>query len=213
MRGATSITVSTMGVIAALAGLEHGIGEMLQGNVAPAGLVIKSWPDSAFFDIWAGEPAMTVVPNLRVSGLLTILVALIFLAWVTLFIQWKHGGLVLMLLSVVWLLVGGGFGPPLLGLILGAVATRIHAPATKGNARGLWRILGQMWGWSLAACVIAWLMVFPGAGILTTSFGVSDPNLAPALIFIAFGLLLLTILLAFVHDGQRPADSPLRAAR
>ncbi len=213
MSNATRITVSTMGVLAALAGLEHGIGELLQGNVAPAGLVIESWPDAAFFDIWAGEPAMTVVPNLRVSGLLTILVALIFLAWVTLFIQRKHGGLVLMLLSVVWLLVGGGFGPPLLGLILGAVATRIHGPSTGPRAHGFRLVLGQMWGWSLAACVIAWLMIFPGAGILSTSFGVNDPNLAAALIFIAFGLLLLTILLAFVHDGQRPADSPLSAAR
>jgi hypothetical protein len=213
MSNATRVTVSTMGVIAALAGLEHGIGELLQGNVAPTGLVIKSWPDSAFFDIWAGEPAMTVVPNLRVSGLLTIFVALIFIVWVTLFIQRKHGGLVLMLLSAVWLLVGGGFGPPLLGLILGAVATRIHAPATRGNARGFRLVLGQMWGWSLAACVIAWLMLFPGAGILTTSFGVNDPNLASALIFIAFGLLLLTILLAFARDGQRPANSPLSAAR
>ena len=40
MRNATKVTVSTFGALAGLAGLEHGIGETLQGNRAPDGVTI-----------------------------------------------------------------------------------------------------------------------------------------------------------------------------
>ena len=46
------------------------------------------------------------------------------------FIGRKHGGLVLILLSVALILVGGGLGPPILGVIVGFAATRINAPLT-----------------------------------------------------------------------------------
>ena len=67
---ATRITVSTFGAMAGLAGIEHGIGEILQGGAAPEGVMILSWPDSGFFRILGGEPAMTVVPDLLVTGVL-----------------------------------------------------------------------------------------------------------------------------------------------
>ena len=44
MRNATRITVSTFGVLMGLAGLEHGIGEILQGNTAPQEIMFPSWP-------------------------------------------------------------------------------------------------------------------------------------------------------------------------
>lgn len=106
MRSATRVTVSTFGVLAGLAGIEHGIGEVRQGNVAPEGVTISSWPDSEMFDLLNGEPAMTIVPNLLVTGVLAILVSLIFLVWVTVFVRRKHGGPVAILLSIVMLLVG-----------------------------------------------------------------------------------------------------------
>lgn len=55
MGNATRVTVSTFGALAGLAGIEHGIGEVLQGNVAPDGVTISSWPDSEVFDILNGE--------------------------------------------------------------------------------------------------------------------------------------------------------------
>jgi hypothetical protein len=45
MRNATKIFTSTFGAIMALAGIEHGIGEVLQGNVAPNGIMILSRPN------------------------------------------------------------------------------------------------------------------------------------------------------------------------
>ena len=189
MRNATKVTVSTFGAIVGLMGIEHGIGEALQGNIAPSGLVILSWPGSEFFRILAGEPAMTVVPNLLVTGILAILVSLVFLVWTTVFVERKNAGLVLILLSIVMLLVGGGFGPPMIGIIVGAAATRINAPLTWWRAHlsvSLRRFLGQRWQWSLVACVIAWLLLFPGISVVAYFFGMNDPGLIAVIFFSAF---------------------------
>jgi hypothetical protein len=166
MRNATSVTVSTFG---ALAGIEHGIGEVLQGNVAPEGVMILSWPDSEMFEILSGEPAMTFVPNLLVTGILAILISLILLVWVTMFVERKHGGLVLILLSVVMLLVGGGFGPPIIGIIVGVAATRINAPLSWWRTHlysGSRRFLAKVWPWSYVAGIFAWLLLLPGTILL-----------------------------------------------
>jgi len=195
-----------MGALAGLAGIEHGIGETLQGNIAPDGMMILSWPGSAFFRILGGEPAMTIVPNLLVSGILAILFSLIFLVWATMFVQRKNGGLVLILLSILMLLVGGGFGPPMLGIIVGAAGTRINAPLSWWRAHlsiGLRRFLVKLWLWSFFACLIACLLLFPGSSILGYFFGVNNPNLIPILFFFALGFLLLTILTGFAYDIQQ----------
>lgn len=191
--------------MAGLAGIEHGIGETLQGNRAPDGIVIESWP-GAVFRILGGEPAMTIVPNLLVTGILAILVSLIFLVWATMFVQRKHGGLVLLLLSIVLLLVGGGFGPPLLGIILGVTPTGIHAPFTWWRAHlsaGAQQVLGRMWPWLFGAAVIAWLLLLPGTILLDYFVAVDIPSQAlTTLILVAFGLLLVTIVTGFAHDLQ-----------
>ena len=208
---ATRITVSTFGVIAGLAGIEHGIGEVLQGNVAPGGVMIKSWPESELFAILDGEPAMTLVPNLLVTGILAILVSLVFLAWVTLFVQRKHGGLILILLSAVLLLVGGGFGPPTLGVVLGLAATGINAPLTWWRAHlsaGTLRALAKLWPWSLAAGITAWLLLMPGTMLLDLFVGVGNPDLVvPVLALCALGLLLLTIFAGLARDARRRTET------
>lgn len=205
MGSATKITVATFGVIAGLAGLEHGIGETLQGSTTPEGTVIKSWPDSAFFEVLNGEPAMTVIPNLFAAGVLTILTSLVFIVWASVFAQRKHGGLVLILLSVILLFVGGGFGPPLLGVILGITATRIRAPLRWLRTRfssGPRRLLGRLWPWSLAIGVIAWLLLMPGVSVLSYYFGIYDPNIVIAVSLSAFGLLLFSIAAGLARDAQ-----------
>ncbi len=208
MSNATKVTVSTFGVIMGLAGLEHGIGEVLQGNVAPQAVMIQSWPESEFFRSVAGEPAMTIVPNLLATGILAILFSLIYLVWAIRFVQRKHGGLVMMLLAVVMLLVGGGIFPPVIGIMIGALGTRINAPLTWRRTHrsvGSWYFSEKVWPWAFVACLIAWLLLFPGVNILGYFFGVNDPNLTVILILFALGSLLLTILTGFAHDSLQPS--------
>ena len=149
---------------------------------------------------------MSIVPNLFVTSILAILVSLIFLVWAIKFVQQKHGGQVMMLLSIIMLLVGGGIFPPIIGLMIGTLGTRINAPSTGSRTRfavGLRPFLGKVWPWAFVVCLIAWLCLFPGINILGYFFSVNDPNLTVILIFFALGSLLLTILTGMAHDIQQ----------
>lgn len=204
MSSATRITIAIMGVVAGLAGAEHAIGAMLQGNRPPESIVFLSWPDSEFFSILAGEPAMSIVPNFLVTGILALVVSLGLLLWTALFVQRKGGALVLILLSVALLLVGGGFGPPLLGLILGTAAVGINSPLTwwrRHLSDPLRRVLGATWQWFLVVCVMTWLMLMPGTNILAYYSDWDDPNVVVVLTFSALGLLVLTLLVGLARDS------------
>lgn len=207
MKNATRVLASTFGTIWALAGIEHGIGEVLQGSVAPSAVMFPSWPDSAFFRSLNGEPAMTVIPNLLITGILAILFSLALLVWAILFVQRKNGGLVMILLSIGMLLVGGGIFPPLLGIIIGAVATRIHAPASSKTHRfgGFQRFLAKLWPWSFAVCIIAWLSMFPGLAFLGYFFGVNNPMVILVILLFALVALILTVFSGFAYDIQMQA--------
>jgi len=126
----TRAAASIIGIIAGLGGgVLHGVGEILQGNIAPSGIMIEAWPELTAL---AGEPAMTIVPNFLVTGVLAIIFGLIVAIWAAAFVQKKNGGLVLILLSIIMLLVGGGLIPPIFGVIAGIVGTRIkHSASAK----------------------------------------------------------------------------------
>ena len=219
-RNAISVVVSVFGsLVTGLGGVEHGIGEVLQGSVAPAGLMFASWPGTPFFRSVAGEPAMSLVPNLLASGLLTILVSLVFIVWAIGFLHRRSSSLVLLGLSVVLLLVGGGFGPPLLGVIVGITATRAR-PRAGGQrpATGLTRALGALWPWFFAAAIAAWLLVIPGTQLLDRVFGVREVEaVVPLFILLAFATLALAIVTGLARDRVAAQagswGSEVRAAR
>jgi len=206
MKSAVRLVISSIGTIMGLGGLEHGIGEILQGSVAPNGIMIQSWPDSAFFQSLSGEPAMTIIPNLLIAGILTILVSLVFLAWVIGFIHRKNGGLILILLSILMLLVGGGIFPPVLGMILGAAGMRMNALAGKiRTSRTSWssQFLMKAFPGFCVACVVCWLALFPGMTLLDYFLGISNVNLTLALMGAGFGFLFLAFIAGFTRDRQR----------
>lgn len=212
MNRATRILVSTFGVLAAVAGFEHGLGEVLQGNTAPDGVVILSWPDTPFFDILAGEPAMSLIPNLLISGIVSILVAVILGVWAVRYIHRRNGALILLLLSVVLLLVGGGFGPPLLGFILSLTAMQIHAPLRWWHrlGTGTRHTLASLWPWAFGLSLLAWLALFPGISLYDYFIGVTDPYIVNTLALVAFVSLLVTIFFGFARDAGQPTGATPR---
>ena len=117
----TRAAASIVGIFAGLSGASHGLGEMLQGNIAPSGIMIEAWPQLTALN---GEPAMTIVPSFLVTGVLTIICGLLVAIWAAKFVQRKNGGLVLILLSIIMLLVGGGLFPPVFGVAAGIIGTR-----------------------------------------------------------------------------------------
>lgn len=56
----------------------------------------------------AGEPAMTIIPNFLLTGILAIIMGIIVTIWSAAYIERKNGGLILILLSIIMLLFGGG---------------------------------------------------------------------------------------------------------
>lgn len=128
----TRVAASAIGIFGGLGGASHGPGEMLQGNIAPNGLVIEAWPE---LTVLAGEPAMTIIPSFLVTGVLTVIFGLLVAVWAAKFVQRKNGGLVLIFLSIIMLLVGGGLFPPVFGVAAGIIGTRIK-PSSESTKNG-----------------------------------------------------------------------------
>ncbi len=125
-----ALAATALGIFTGLGGASHGPGEILQGNVAPSNIVFQAWPGLTAL---AGEPAMTIIPNLLVTGILTIIVGVLLAVWAAKFISRKNSGLVLILLTIVLLLVGGGLMPALFGIAAGVIATLLNYKRTKSG--------------------------------------------------------------------------------
>lgn len=206
----TRVTVSIYGVILGIAGIEHGIGEILQGNIPPDGIMIESWPNSDLYELLAGEPAMTIIPNLLLTGVLTIIISLILMIWAIGFIQTKHGASGLILLSLLLLLVGGGLaGPLLIGLTVGLAGTRINSQLNWWKDHisvETRRVLSKIWPYSYIAGIIGWFSLWPGVIILVYFTGFQNSLLVIILSLFSFVTLLLTIFSGFSYDSFNNAS-------
>ncbi len=205
MRTATRRMISTFGALTGLAGVEHGLGEVLQGRRTPEGIFIQSWPESEFFRFLSGEPAMSLLPDMLLTGVLAILFSLAYLSCAIWFVQRKKAGLVLMLLAVAMLLAGGGIFPPIFGLLIGFTATRLHAPLDGWRERlspGLAERLGRLWPWAFGASLLAWLSMFPGVPMLSYFLSVESVALVLVLLVSMFGFLFVAVIAALASDLQ-----------
>jgi hypothetical protein len=152
---------STLGVLVGLAGIEHGFFEMLQGNVKPVGILIDAIGPSQRFWEYATEPALTIIPNMLFSGILATIVGLSVTLWAGYYIDRKYGAQVLMLLSIMLWLVGGGFAPIFMAMFASVAATRINKPLNWWRAhlpafiRGF---LAKLWPWSILSFVVVFVI-------------------------------------------------------
>jgi hypothetical protein len=172
MRRATRVVASLLGVLAGFGGPEHGIFEILQGDVRPESFIIASMgPPCKPEEVrHACEPAMTVIPSFLATGGLAVAIGLPAIIWSVGFVQRTRGGLGLILLSVITLLVGGGFVAPFIGIIAGDAGTGVGASETGWRTR-LRRRAGGFLAALWASTLIALLVWFPGAWILGHSCG------------------------------------------
>ena len=208
MRRATRITATILGLTAGVAGIEHGYFEVLQGSAKPGGLFIASMgPPCVPEQSWNNcEPAMTILPNFLLTGILAVILGIIVMIWSAFFVQKKHGGVVLIMWSITLLLFGGGIFPPLIGVIAGALGTRINKPLKPEGSRlsgQLLRFLALLWPWSLALYV---LWVF---GQFVLGYFFNDWLLANGYIIIVMvlGTLLLTVITTYAYDLERATEA------
>jgi hypothetical protein len=216
MNKATTTLFMTLGILAGIMGIEHGIGEVLVGYRPTESIFILSWPNSAFFEIMSGEPAMTVVPNYLITGLLAI-----FFSGAFLFVLVKSAAerktiTILFALLILMLLSGGGFGPPILGVITVLIALKRNSPLKTWSKlpSKLHSALSVLWPWSFGICLIGWLMLFPGAALIVHFTGIDNALLMIVPSLIAFAFIPITLLLGFSRDIlNRKPDELLNLSR
>ncbi len=205
---AVRVTTTVFGIYAGLLGMEHGYFETLQGSVVPTSMRIMAVSGPGLLFPFGHEPAMTVVPNFLVTGILAILVGLTVILWSVAFVHKKHGATVLSLLSILLLLVGGGFGP--ISLLIAACigAGRINKPLTwwrKNLSAGPRRLLTTLWPWSLAA-VLGWVPVEVFLGQIFHLKNDHNQTLTNLNFLFSYPLLCFVVLALFTglaHEAQR----------
>jgi MFS family permease len=213
LNGATRAVASTLGVLVGLAGVEHGFFELLQGNVAPSDIMIDAIGPAQRFWEYGTERALTVIPNFFVTGILAIVFGLLVTIWAGWFIDRKYGAWLLLLLSLIVWLVGGGFAPIFMSILAFVTATRINKPLTwwRAHLRIKARsFLATLWPWSIISFVIVFVV-----GVEIAIFGypllwVFDAEVTftiqNILAFIMVALMPVSILTAFAYDiHQRTA--------
>jgi hypothetical protein len=213
---AARITASTFGFLSGLGGITHGVGEIRQGNIPSSGIVVNSWTEGPIATNMGGEPAMAIVPNLLITGLLTIILSLAVIVWSVLFVQRKRGGLVLILLSIAMLLVGGGFAPPVMGILAGVAGLGIHRRKWWGTRfpANVQHFLAGSWPWIYGICLINGLFLVIGLIILVYRFGLNHPELFVYSFLFAIVALLLCIFSGGAYDVQKvvithPSTNPI----
>ncbi|MDT8307874.1 MAG: hypothetical protein RRC07_18220 [Anaerolineae bacterium] len=195
---AARTVASLFGVLAGIGGITHGVGEVLQGNVAPDGILIDSWTQGPIATNMGGEPGMTIIPNMLATGILNIIMSAAVIIWAAAFVERKHGGRILILLSLAMLLLGGGFGPPLIGILAGVAGTRLGAPRSDRR----WpRILAKLWPVTFIVAASAGTFLVIGSLILVFIFGVDNDELFLNSFYLTVLSLLLTVLLAPAYDA------------
>src|SRR5690606_30241208 len=105
---------------------------------------------STFFEIMSGEPAMSIIPNYLITGLLAIIFSIAFLVVLTKPDLDGKTTTTLLILMVLMLLTGGGFGPPLLGVIAVLIALKINSPLKSWSKlpSKIHNVLSMLWPWS-----------------------------------------------------------------
>lgn len=215
---ATRTIVSTMGILLALGGLDHGLFEALQGNAPTPGLLIRAigprqqmWP-------YGTEDAFTLLPTFLLSGIASIVLSLLIAVWSVGFVHRKHGSAVFLLLSVLLFLTGGGVAQAIFFVLAWAVSLHIYEPVAwidrllpKSNRKAF----GKLWPGCLGAFT---LLSAAALEIAITGYapGLRSPELVLHfcwwLLAVGLCLLLVGIASGFVHDANRGSQCPAASA-
>ena len=155
---ALKVTTSTYGIMVGLASVEHGILEVLQGEVVPDDNIFNAiGPNQRFWEL-ASERAYTIILNLLITGILAIIIGFFVILWSIWFLDKKWGVSIFLVLNIFTFLFGGGYGPPIsFGLLACITATRINKPLnwwSNNLPENLRKILAPMWRWLLGILVV-----------------------------------------------------------
>jgi hypothetical protein len=210
---ATRVVASTLGTLVGLAGIDHGIFEILQGNIPPSDMMIAAIGPSQRFWQYGEETALTIVPNFLVTGILAVTFGFLVALWASLFIDKKYGAGIFMLFSIILFLVGGGFAPIFMAIIASLTATRINKPLRFWRAvlpDGVRKFLKNIW----LVVLVVLVFIFVGS-VITAIFGwpltvfFDDETTLRHLYSLGYlmvGLMIVSSLTGFAYDIQEQIE-------
>ena len=203
------LVVASFAVLCGVTGVIAGCFEISQGSIEPEGFVITTIDPGHTL---AGELtyfAVTVIPNLVITGIAAIIASTVAVIWAVFFVQRKHGPLILLGLFVAQTLVGGGWILDM-AIITVILATRIGKPMSWWRLRLTGRtrmVLDRL----LLPSLVSYAIISFGLIALTIMI-VDDPSWWEPLNILAtvmFVPMVLLILGALAHDlGMRSATHP-----
>lgn len=207
LNSATRAITSTLGVLVGLAGVEHGFFELLQGNVTPSDIMVEAIGPANRFWEYGTERALTIIPNFFVTGILATVFGLLVTIWAGMLIDRKYGAGVLMFLSIILWLVGGGFGPIFMSILASVAATRINKSLKWWRAHipvNLQGFLAKLWPCSMITFVLLFVISVEIAIFgypLLWFFGANITyDIQSSLGYIMVGFMPVSILTAFAFD-------------
>jgi hypothetical protein len=200
MRISTRIVAASLGILAGLGSIEHGVFEILQGNIATSGLFFSAigYPCEPGSSWNACEPAISIFQNMLIIGILTIMGSLLTVTWSIVFLHRKWGGVGLILLSIAQLLCGGGFYPPVIGIIGGLLGLQITRPLKRKTDKVTYS-LAKLWPWPLIV-LIGWVVIQFPLGIYNNGLMISLMRIN---LILVLGSLALSIISAYAQDAIR----------
>lgn len=210
---ATSIYASTLGILVGLAGVEHGILEILQGNVRPDSIMTDAiGPNQKLWE-YATETVLTIIPNMLISGILSLILGSLVTLWAYKYVGRKYGSMVLLFLSVALFLVGGGFAPIFLTILAFIAATRINKPLRFWRSiapAGLRNLFGALWPWTLVISVISFVVAVEIAIFGNPVLSLVGAESAYAIqFFLGLAMLLLAIVALPAANARDAKNTPV----
>lgn len=200
MNRATKLNVGILGTIFGISGMNHGFFEILQGNTPTPNLFIFAIGEAQKMWVHGNEPALTLIPNFLISGIVAMVIGLAIVVWSLGFVQRKYGSLILFSLFVLLLLLGGGVAQILFFPWICLVASRINKSLTwwkKVLPIKSLATLAKLWQVSL---IISATLLVIALILATTGFipMVTDPEVVLSIMLVCLGLEVIAFPLTFV---------------
>jgi len=206
MNKATKINVGVLGTIFGVSGMNHGFFEVLQSNTPTPSLFIFAIGDAQKMWVHGNEPALTLIPNFLLSGIVAMVIGLAIVIWSLGFVHRKHGSIILFTLFVLLLLLGGGVAQILFFPWICLVASRINKPLVwwqKVLPKKSLNPLSKLWKWSLisSATLLVIALILATTGYIPMA---TDPEVVLSIMLACLGLevilLPLTFITGFAYD-------------
>jgi len=197
---ASRLIATIFGIYGGFFGLEHGIGEVLQGNIITDGVRIYAYSAPGLPFPFGREPALTIVPTYLISGILTIFLGLIIMLWSLKMINYKFGSLGLFSLSIILFLVGGGFGPFTTLIFASISSSMINSKFywwKRNIPLGIRTLLGKLCPWF----TILFILWIPVEIILGICFRLGYPYPGYIFAYLFPIIMIINVLTGFAHDS------------